>query len=410
MGQFPIKVIDTARPTEDKCCARSAPFTDGRAVREKYKSRMKRWILEGCKTKILGWLIVLCLYSPAGAQITTIVHVKDGTHPASGNEVVPQNATQVVIELYGGGGGGGVSDENFAVARGGGGGGYALRTIDIDPSDWGKLLPYTRAEKADGGHGPFATAGQAGDRSSVNIQNLIFGSSTPIIANGGEGGSSAKVGSGGDGGTASGGTTNFTGGDADTTGAGGTAAGPEGGRGGAVPTSSGPGDGEAPGGGGAGGGLILGGSGGTGRLGRVIFTWMLTAPPPTPTPTPAATPALPKVTVSAFRTQIKEGALSRITFATNFGKHPDLFVKYSVSGRAVLNVDYALTNTPGGAPGIVVIPANRPSASIVLSSMRDPIRERNPEAVVISVEPGAGYVAPNNKNTRAVITLLDRKG
>src|SRR2546421_838786 len=92
---------------------------------------------------IFGWLLALFLYSTAGAQIT-IVDIKDGTLPASGTETVPPNALRVVIELYSGGGGGGVSSADFAIGRGGGGGAYSLKTIDIDPTDWGKTLAYRR--------------------------------------------------------------------------------------------------------------------------------------------------------------------------------------------------------------------------------------------------------------------------
>lgn len=350
---------------------------------------------------ILGGLLALFLYSTASAQ-NTIIHTYDGTLPATGNETVPQNASQVVIELYGGGGGGGVSAGNYSLARGGGGGGYCLIKIDIVESDWGKTLAYRRAVSADGGTGPFASGGQSGDYSYVGTQNLANGSSTtPVIANGGEAGTMDITGSGGAGGTASGGDTNLTGGDADSTGAGGNGAGPLGGTGGAVPTSSGAGDGNALGGGGAGGAQILGGSGGTGRLGRVIFTWTVTTPVPTPTPN------LPKVTVRATRTQLREGAVSTITFSTNQFVQQDLFVHYSVSGRAS-NLDYSLT----GTPGVVKIPTNQNSASIQLQSILDNVREPNGEPAVITIDasPDGSYEVSSNKNAkRAVVLILDRK-
>ena len=117
---------------------------------------------------------------------------------------------------------------------------------------------------------------------------------------------------------------------------------------------------------------------------------------PTPTPNP------PKVIVQASRTQLREGADSTITFSTNQFVQQDLFVHYSVSGRAILNVDYALS----GAPGMVIIPANQNSVSILLHSIPDNVREPNGEPAVIKVEPGNGYFVPANKDANRVVVLI----
>lgn len=132
-------------------------------------------------------------------------------------------------------------------------------------------------------------------------------------------------------------------------------------------------------------------------------------PSPTPivSPSPTPTPVGPKVIVQASRTQLREGADSTITFSTNQAVHPDLHVNYSVSGSATLNVDYTLS----GTPGVVVIPANQSSASIILHSIPDSIREPNGEPAVIAIAPGTSYQVPANKAAnRVVVLILDRNG
>ena len=130
---------------------------------------------------------------------------------------------------------------------------------------------------------------------------------------------------------------------------------------------------------------------------------------PTPSGTPGGTatpiPGVPKVIVSASRTQLREGADSTITFSTNLVVQADLTVNYSVTGTATLGIDYTLS----GAAGVVVIPANQTSASIVLHSIADNKSEPNGEAAKILIEPGTGYQVPDNKDAnRVVILILDR--
>jgi hypothetical protein len=137
----------------------------------------------------------------------------------------------------------------------------------------------------------------------------------------------------------------------------------------------------------------------------------ISAPTPTPSGTPGTTPTpipgVPKIIVSASRTQLREGADSTITFSSNIAPSTDLTINYSVGGSATLNVDYTLT----GTLGTVVIPANQTSASIILHSIADTVKEPQGEPATLTIEPGTGYQVSTNKNAnRAVVLILDRKG
>lgn len=171
---------------------------------------------------------------------------------ASGNEVVPTGAAQLIVEAVGGGGGGG-NQGMGTQGGGGGGGGYSRKTLAISPADWGLNIAYA--------------VGAAAGNSTVG--NVVLGAGTINLA--ANGGGNAVVASPGAGGTATGGDTNTSGvsgtaGVAGIAGPGGAGAAPLGGAGGAAGT-----DGVAPGGGG--GASSGGGPGGNGAAGTVIFAW-----------------------------------------------------------------------------------------------------------------------------------------
>lgn len=127
------------------------------------------------------------------------------------------------------------------------------------------------------------------------------------------------------------------------------------------------------------------------------------SPTVTPTPTPTTTPT--KVTVQSSREQLREGADATITFSVNQAIHPAITVNYSTAiGTATLNVDYTLS----GTPGMVVIPANAPSATILLHSIVDSVRESDGETARILIEPGTGYQVPAGDNKRTSVLILDR--
>jgi hypothetical protein len=153
---------------------------------------------------------------------------------------------------------------------------------------------------------------------------------------------------------------------------------------------------------------LVNGSSGPDLQTQSTVTFSISASP-TPSGTPGGTPipGIPKVIVSASRTQLREGADSTITFSTNLAIPVDLVVSYSVGGSATLNVDYTLSQTPGQ----VTIPANQTSASVVLHSITDNVREPNGEPAKLTILPGTNYQLPATKEAgRAVVLILDRNG
>lgn len=124
-----------------------------------------------------------------------------GTSATTGTETIPTGASSVVIKVYGPGGSGGISATG---GGGGGGGGYALKTLALTSSDWGKTFSVTVGN----GRGGRSTvgAGFTGNTSSVASGTYTLGAS--IVGNAGSGGGGF---SGGAGGTGTGGDTNVTG-------------------------------------------------------------------------------------------------------------------------------------------------------------------------------------------------------
>jgi len=141
--------------------------------------------------------------------------------------------------------------------------------------------------------------------------------------------------------------------------------------------------------------------------GPVVISFAAPTPTPSGTPGVTPTPAVPKVIVSASRTQLREGGDSTITFSANSPNHPDLTINYSVGGPATLNVDYTLTGTLGQ----VVIPSGQTTTSIVLHAIEDTVNEPNGEGAKITLLPGTGYFIPDNKKAnRVVVLILDKSG
>lgn len=118
--------------------------------------------------------------------------------PGDHGIVVPEGATQVVITADGAGGGG--SD------RGAGGGARSIKTIAIDPADWGAVILYTV-----GAHGigeaVNVTGGVMTDGGNSTVTGTLAAGSIAMTAHGGHKGTNTA----GAGGTASGGDTNTSG-------------------------------------------------------------------------------------------------------------------------------------------------------------------------------------------------------
>lgn len=157
--------------------------------------------------------------------------------PGTWGITVPEDTTEVTITADGAGGGGSGGD-------GGGGGARCIKTIAIDPADWGTIIQFTVGAGGQGDPQNLALSTDGGD--STVTATLVAGA-IAMVAEGGDSGLN-----GDEGGLASGGDTNTPGGDAD------------GGNGGVA--GSGATENEAPGGGGH--------EGVDGGHGKVTFDWV----------------------------------------------------------------------------------------------------------------------------------------
>ena len=224
---------------------------------------------------MFSMLITLSVYAQ---DVTLEAPAACGGAATSGTWTVPCDVTSITVEVYGagggGGGGGGGSNGGVFNTEGGGGagaGGYTTITIDVTP---GSTFSYSAGRGGCGGdNGSDFSDGDNGSNggSSTFSGSDANGLAVTLTGNGGirgEGGESGgSEGDGGAGGAASGGSTNTSGasgngGNGGSGGAGGAAAGPNGGTGG-NPNS---GNGTNYGGGGAGGGNSNGGNGAPGAI------------------------------------------------------------------------------------------------------------------------------------------------
>lgn len=128
--------------------------------------------------------------------------IEEGNSPENdtpGNHatIVPVGATSLTIKAIAAGGGG--SD------RGAGAGGMAVKTIAIDPTDWGKPILFKVGK---GGIGDAVTAlGVEEDGGDSTVTGTLLAGSIALVAHGGKKGTNSP----GAGGTATGGDTNTTG-------------------------------------------------------------------------------------------------------------------------------------------------------------------------------------------------------
>lgn len=214
-------------------------------------------------------------YNPATSVMQDLTVFHQTTISTDGNNTwtCPAGINKIKVEAWGGGGGGGGT--SLAGFGGGGAGGSYVINENVT------VVPETIYNVTVGAGG--AQSGNGGANGN-NGSNTIFGSTTPIIANGGIGGSgtttTGQLGAGGtnsSGGSGGAVTIGLPGasGASGLGGAGGTGAGVLGGAGGASKTSVGNGiAGMAPGGGGGGAYGVTSGSnrGAAGGNGQIIIT------------------------------------------------------------------------------------------------------------------------------------------
>jgi hypothetical protein len=220
-------------------------------------------------------------YNPATSVVQDLTVFHQTTISTVGNNTwtCPAGINTIKVEACGGGGGGG-GTSLAGFAGGGAGGSYVVNeNVTVVPA-----ISYNVTVGAGG-----AQSGNSGANGN-NGSNTIFGSTTPVIANGGIGGSGTTAtgqlgaggtnSSGGSGGTVTIGLPGASGANG-SGGAGGTGAGVLGGAGGASKTSAGNGiAGTSPGGGGGGAyGPTTGSNrGAAGGDGQIIITYTVGVP------------------------------------------------------------------------------------------------------------------------------------
>ena len=118
---------------------------------------------------------------------------------------------------------------------------------------------------------------------------------------------------------------------------------------------------------------------------------------PTPTPVPGVTPTM---RISVTPSQIVEGANTTFIVSASVPVSRSLTVSYSMGGTAKRGLDYTL----GGIAGQVTIPAGQTSATILLHSIADHLREKKETAAVV-LSSGAGYKLPTRP--RAAVTIVN---
>lgn len=262
--------------------------------------------------------------APSVTQDLAVVNETSITITTTGTWTCPASINKIKVEAWGGGGGGGGA-YLAGFAGGGAGGSYVINeNVTVVPTTSYNVT--VGAGGAQSGTGINGVNGNPGG-------NTTFGSTTPVIANGGiAGGATTTAGQLGSGGTNSSGgsggtvTLGLTGasGASGSGGSGGAGAGAMGGAGGASKTSAGNGiAGTSPGGGGGGAYGATSGSnrGATGGAGQIIITYTVGAP---------NAPIIGTATVSGLS-----------------GQASISFTAPAFNGNAIIT-SYTATSSPGG--------------------------------------------------------------
>jgi outer membrane biosynthesis protein TonB len=124
---------------------------------------------------------------------------------------------------------------------------------------------------------------------------------------------------------------------------------------------------------------------------------------PTPTPTPTATPTpslTPTIRVSVSPGQVSEGSDATFTISSSTILSEPVAVSYSMRGTARQGNDYNWDGTPGQ----VTIPAGQSSATIVLHTVADHVKEKSETATMILTN-GTGYKLP--RRAKATLTIVN---
>jgi len=106
--------------------------------------------------------------TPTATATNTIVNTYD---TGSGTETVPNDVTQLVVEIWYPGGGGSRTTGNTN-QRGGGSGAYSIKTVTLTPVNWGQTLSYNCGTA---GLGRTGSTGNGGAASGGSITDNLSG-------------------------------------------------------------------------------------------------------------------------------------------------------------------------------------------------------------------------------------------
>jgi len=116
--------------------------------------------------------------------------------------------------------------------------------------------------------------------------------------------------------------------------------------------------------------------------------------------------SVPTVNVGVLPAQIAEGGNATFTISTaTVNPVAQITVHYSLSGKAVLGMDY----TVSGTVGQVDVPPGASSAVVTLHALSDAVKERA-EKVIMTLGPGAGYKVTSMRSAKKATLLVTNVG
>jgi hypothetical protein len=126
-------------------------------------------------------------------------------------------------------------------------------------------------------------------------------------------------------------------------------------------------------------------------------------PTPTPTRTPTPTPTssvTPTIDISVSPGQVVERSDATFTVSSSTVLSQPITVSYSMRGTALRGSDYTLSGTAGR----VTIPAGQSSATVLLHTIADHVKERN-ETVTMLLTNGTENKLP--RRPKATLTIVN---
>ena len=106
------------------------------------------------------------------------------------------------------------------------------------------------------------------------------------------------------------------------------------------------------------------------------------------------------MTVSVSPSQVIEDSDATFTVSSSIVLSQTITVSYSMRGAALKGTDYTLSGTPSQ----ITIPSGQSSATVVLHTIADHVKETN-ETATMALSSGAGYKIP--KRAKATLTIVN---